>query len=420
MKVTVPVTIDDAKLTSSTAVEPIVPTEWDSGTTYALGAIVKIAASFACYESIYAGSHSNKNPTTNPTYWRQFGSTETAWSGATTYAAGDTVSSAAYHRVYESLQAGNLNHAVPVPPETENSYWIDIGPTNKWAMLDLSRNTQTVIASPLTVEVAPGERINAVAALGLEGQWLSIKVTSAAFLATTEGTTYAGIIWPLPYDATRTYALNECVNTSGGTMYRSLADDNIAHTPASSPTYWSTTNSDGSAVTGDMTNLTTRQVLDHYMYAFAPFATRPGVVEFDIPPYSDCVVKVIVTSSVANCKCSGIVVGTYADIGEVQFTAESDAINFSTVDRDIYGTATLVKRRSVPKTSQTLMLDKTRIDYVYAIRSALNAVPALWTAVEDSSSEFFGMMLILGVYKRFTINAANASVAVCNLELEEI
>lgn len=53
-----------------------------------------------------------------------------AWSAATTYALAATVM--VNHRVYESLQASNLDH----DPATSPLWWLDTGPTNRWAMFD--------------------------------------------------------------------------------------------------------------------------------------------------------------------------------------------------------------------------------------------------------------------------------------------
>ena len=56
-----------------------------------------------------------------------------AWSSGTTYALGDKVILTSTHRVYESLQAANTNHN---PTEAASTWWLDIGPTNRWAMFD--------------------------------------------------------------------------------------------------------------------------------------------------------------------------------------------------------------------------------------------------------------------------------------------
>ena len=117
MRATLPVLITTAKLTSSTVAEPFAPSAYNSGTTYALGDIVSVAADFVIYESLAASNIAN-TPKTSPLWWRKIGVTETAYSTGTTYALGDTCS--ANHRVYESLQASNTNKPLPVLPETLN------------------------------------------------------------------------------------------------------------------------------------------------------------------------------------------------------------------------------------------------------------------------------------------------------------
>ena len=82
----------------------------------------------------------------------------TEWSGATTYAVGDKVISLTTHRIYESAAAANLNKD---PTDIANRtgttiWWVDIAPTNKWAMFDAVNNTQTIDTSPIIVAVLPG------------------------------------------------------------------------------------------------------------------------------------------------------------------------------------------------------------------------------------------------------------------------
>lgn len=85
----------------------------------------------------------------------------TAWAAGTTYAIGQRAHSAVTHRVYESLKAGNIGHD---PTDLTNqttatgvgTWWIDIGPTNKWAMFDGLISSQTVANSPMVIKLRPG------------------------------------------------------------------------------------------------------------------------------------------------------------------------------------------------------------------------------------------------------------------------
>jgi hypothetical protein len=286
---------------------------------------------------------------------------EANYNAGTTYAVDAQVVDPATHRKYQSLQGGNVGKPLPVYPITKNDWWFDIGVTNQRAMFDLERNTQTV---------------------GIDQPDGSSKIVV-------------------------TFAPGERVNTIA---VLGMEADSITVTATSS----------GMPVYSATEDLRVREVLDHYMYAYKPFSTRPSFVRFDMPPFSNIVITVTVKKNTSGVKCGSVVVGTYAYVGATQRDAESDALNFSTIDRDAFGKASLVRKRSVPKTVQRLYLAKARVNDVAAIRLQLNAIPALWTGLDDGTDGYFDILLILGIYKKFTINTTHPQTAIINLELEEI
>lgn len=416
MRVIPPVTIDDHTPITNDAPEPWNPNEWLIGTTYGKGAIVKMDAKNKIYESLQ-GSNTGKSPDVSPLWWSKVGVVEDAWSSGLVYALGDTCSSSganSYHRVYESLQDSNQGNALPVPPETINDWWQDVGPTNAYAMFDLSRNTQTVYSAAsdaptnttLTVVVTPGQRGNSLALLGIEADSVSI---SAASPSNPSPTTRK---YPLAWSSTTTYKKGDCCTASSGTSYKSLVDANLNHTPPNA-SYWSVVN-------GAYFDLSARQVFDAYDYAFLPFDYRRSAVVFDIPPYSDVVITIKLTRITGNVKIGSFCFGNYGYLGSLAWGAEADSLNFSTIERDTFGNSILVPRRTVPKTAQTLYVDKARVDKIRDVRTLLNAVPAVWTAIDDSTDLYFDSLVILGVYKKFSINVDNVQQSIVSLELEEI
>jgi len=96
-----------------------------------------------------------------------------AYNAGTTYALGDRRIRTSTHRIYESLTAGNIGNT----PETSPVQWLDVAPTNRWAMFDSVVGTVTTLASPLTVVLAPGA-INAIALLELVGTSVTVSMTS--------------------------------------------------------------------------------------------------------------------------------------------------------------------------------------------------------------------------------------------------
>lgn len=338
---------------TTTTVPEVAAAAYNAGTTYALGNEVSVAGAAGLqtqYRSLQ-NSNTGHTPASSPTWWVNIGDVYQAYNSGTTYALGDRVQDNANHLIYEALTAGESGNAL-----TNTAKWLEIGPTNAYAMFDTLRSTATTAPSSISVTITPGQRVDAIAVLGLVAN--SITITE---------------------DSGVTEVFSETID------------------------------------------LNTREVFDWYGYFFNQFTTQGAVARFAIPPYSNGVITVTATATSGNVSIGAVVVGLQEYIGAVQYSAESDVLNFSTVDRDFDGNVnTMVQRRNVPKTVQSIYLDKARVNRVRAVREELNAVPAVWSGLDDDAHEYFESLLILGFYKRFSINLRQPTVAVISLELEEI
>lgn len=355
MNVIPPLDITDAMLTSSTLVE-VAPSAYNAGTTYAIGNTVSVAGSAglrAVYESLQNGNTGN-TPASSPLWWEYIGDVYQAYSGGATYALGDLVQDNTNHLIYESLVGSNLGNAL-----TDTTKWLEIGPTNKWAMFDTLRNTPASSPVPITVVITPGERIDSVGIVGLIANELEITLTSTL---------------------------------GGGAVFTETID------------------------------LNTRDVGNWYQYFFEPFSAQPSVVRFNIPPYTDGVLTITATASSGNVEIGAVVIGMQEYIGAIQYDAESDVLNYSSVTRDFAGgTSSMVQRRNVPRTLQQVFIDKSRVNRIRAFRDAYGGTPVLWSGLDDMDTDgYFEALLILGFYKRFTINVRHPETAVLSLELEEV
>jgi hypothetical protein len=74
------------------------------------------------------------------------------WAGATSYPIGARVMRAATHRIYESLVGANAGN----DPAGVSGKWLDVGPTNRWAMFDQALGTSTSLAGTIVVTLDPG------------------------------------------------------------------------------------------------------------------------------------------------------------------------------------------------------------------------------------------------------------------------
>lgn len=87
------------------------------------------------------------------------------YSASTAYVVGARVILPATHRAYESLTAGNAGH----DPATDAANWLDLGPTNRWAMFDQALGTATVATGSLVVQLKPGTFADTIAVLDAVG-----------------------------------------------------------------------------------------------------------------------------------------------------------------------------------------------------------------------------------------------------------
>jgi hypothetical protein len=387
MRVIPPLAITDAMLISTTAPEPGVgEAAWASGTTYGLGDKVIIGAPTSTVTITIASpgvvswtAHGLADATL--VAFTSTGSLPTGLAVGTAYyvvnsttdsfqlaqtadgtpivtsgsQSGAHTATAHVHRVYESLQATNVGHPPAVADSAE--WWQDDGPTNRWAMFDLLRNTATEIASPLTVTIAPGRRVNSIALLGLVADTVTITATSVA---------------------------------GGGTVY---------------------------SYTG---SLTFRRTMEWYGYFYGELGNAPNLVKFDLPAYTDLQITITLERAGGYVSCGAVVVGTNVYVGRTLHDAENDALNFSTVDRDTFGNSILIPRRTVPKVNAQVRITKTNVPRVIDLRVQLNAVPAVWAGLDEDDAGYFGALLILGIYKQFTVTADQPEEALVALELEEV
>lgn len=277
---------------------------------------------------------------------------ETAWNAGAAYTVGQQAIRTTTHRVYQRLVAGTT----ATGPESDPINWLDVGPTQRWAMFDTLRNSATSSTSNLVVTITPGQRVDSIALMGLVGAVVTITMTVGA-----------------------------------ATVYTSAASLLRRTTGA-----WSD-------------------------YFFGSFVWGGSLVKFDLPPYVGAAVSIAVEPVDGAARCGAMVVGRSVYLGEVEHQASSEAQNYSTVTRDAFGNATLVPRRTVPASRQSIVTPVSNVDKLRELRALGNATPMVWSGLDDKDQHyFFESLLLLGVYKEFTITDDNSVFAKVQLSLEEI
>jgi len=338
-------------------------TAWVSGSAYASGAKVYRATTNCVYQCIKDVIVSSTNSTILPEASILLDIPywvrldALPWVSGTTY----TYSAASPVQVTYNNRTYEIIATTTVnttlPTSTSPTYWFDVGPSNRWGAFDYLRNSTSKVRDQMIISVATGSRVDSAVLVGL----------------TEVGNAVVTVYSP----------------STGTTIYN----------------------------TGR--NLTTKSSTTWYDYFFTSSGTIKSAVFSNLPPYTDAIVSIVLTG--ANVGCGGLILGRAQWLGSLQRGATSEIINFSTVTRDIFGNATMVQRRNIPKTNQTLYLDKSYINAVRLVRDQLNATPAAWVGLDDIPDQtYFETLLIVGFYRTFTINIDNPIGVIVNLELEEI
>jgi hypothetical protein len=116
------------------------------------------------------------------------------WSSTATCALGARVMRATTHRLYENLTAGNVGN----DPAGVSGQWLDVGPTNRWAMFDEALGTSTASVNSIQV-VLNADAANAVALLDVVAT--SVRVRATGYDRTTDAGPGAITFLDLPADA---------------------------------------------------------------------------------------------------------------------------------------------------------------------------------------------------------------------------
>ncbi|MDB5937549.1 MAG: hypothetical protein JWQ01_4893 [Massilia sp.] len=322
--------------------------------------------------------------------------------GGTTYGAGATVSVAGTlnsYDCYTSLQAGNIGHT----PATSPTWWAFAGTTygaygaGTFALGDRVINTTTHNVYESLIASNTGN------ALTDETKWFLVGKT---------------IKWA-QFDVLRNTA-----TVGASPLVTILAPgvriDAIALLGLVATSVNITMVLNGVTVYSYTQNLNQREVLNGYDYCFKPFGTQKALALFNLPPYSTAVTTITLVNAGGLVECGGCFIGSAVYIGDIQYEAESDALNFSSVTRDAQGNATLTPERNVPKVIGQIFLPKSLVNTAYELRDKLNGTTAVWASINDGTDGYFNSLLIQGFYRRFTINVKYPQHAIISVELEEV
>lgn len=141
----------------------------------------------------------------------------------------------------------------------------------------------------------------------------------------------------------------------------------------------------------------------------------------DIPLITNYTLDIVISGAGTTIYVGACIVGKSEYLGSTQRNISVDTRNYSSIERDRYGYASLTPRGSSPIINKTLSLTADLVNSVERLRGKLNAVPAVWIGMENNEiPEYYNSLVILGFYRRFSIQLDSPIHATVSLELEEV
>lgn len=282
------------------------------------------------------------------------------WSNATTYALGDRVIVLSSHKIYQSLQASNLNNNPLNDPQNEPdnlpTWWVEVSATNRWKPFDGLRNNQAVDTAPMTYVITPDVQVDGIALLNVDAQDVDVIVN---------------------FEMVEVYNQNFM--------------------------------------------MVSRVVSDWYEFFFKPFQQKKNLYIDGLPPLIGAEITVTLNrDAAANVSLGILAVGNSLFIGDAVYGAVSDVRSFSRTEPNEFGNTFLVRRNPKVLTRQRVVADKSLTTFLFELREELESVTSVWSTVDDETSDFFNAYILNGIADRFVINAENPVKTTLELELREI
>ncbi|ARR52122.1 hypothetical protein HY78_00930 [Rhizorhabdus wittichii DC-6] len=239
-----------------------------------------------------------------------------AWTSGTTYAA--TANVIRGHRRWRSLQASNLGHDPGLDDQDAPVWWVDMGPTNRYAMFDESVGTDTTAGDAITVVIAPGTTVDAIGLLDIQAETIEVSMT-----------------------------------VDGDEVYNSVQS-----------TYGT-----GQAIT----NL--------YLYFTARIGRRSVVLFMDMPRRVGCIVTLTATARPGEDVSIGTMgIGTSLEIGSTEVGAKVGITDYSLKKTDDFGNTKFVRRNYAKRNNVRVILPAENVDTVFNALAELRTIPIIWVA----------------------------------------
>ncbi len=285
------------------------------------------------------------------------------WTAAGGYALGQRVIRRSTHRVWESLIERNVGH----DPATTTGAWLDVGPTNRWAMFDQALGSVTTDEAPIVVTLRPGPSASGLAILDCNAA--SVRVQAPGYDRTVAPTGGSGAALFLDLSLAAGASITVTLTPFGEAATRVVWDDGFAWDDSST---WQDT------VAGTAT-------VEPPSWADAEAVS--DATEWQDSRGGDGTVFV-----------GTLLLGILRPLGITERSATSGITDYSRRETDEFGETMIVPRAWAKRMAAKALIRTDAVDQVVGRIAAVRAVPSLWLGDAGVDS-----LIVYGFFKDFSV-----------------
>ena len=304
-----------------------------------------------------------------------------AWSATTSYTAGARVIRTTTHRIYQAVAdiTGNASNTTP-EADTPHVQWVEIAPTNRWAMFDQRVASRSVgTSSGLSVQIQPG-RCNGVALMDMVYvSDFTLEVVWAAESGITK-------------DETTDYAYGITLRTIiTATQIRLIYTANLRQRNVSN---WKEYFLEPYAIKTD---------------AFIGFASRNDAtitLTVPAPGVGEPVPEI-----------GAFMFGNFIELGDVGRDADAGAESYTVIQTDDWGISQIVERDYVKRVTYPVLVYNYGLNRLFSTLAELQSKPAVFVGSDDFR---YTPYTVYGVVESFNVGGDNGTASICNVNVKGI
>ena len=285
------------------------------------------------------------------------------WTAAGGYALGQRVIRRSTHRVWESLIDRNVGH----DPATTTGAWLDVGPTNRWAMFDQALGSVTTDEAPIVVTLRPGPAASGLAILDCNAA--TVRVQAPGYDRTVAPTGGSGGALFLDLLLAAGASITVTLAPFGKVAQRVVWDDGFA---------WDDSVAWQDTVAGTAT--------------VEPPSWADGEGVSDTKKWQDS------RGGDGTVFVGTLLLGILRPLGITEGSATSGITDYSRRETDEFGETMIVPRAWAKRMAGKALIRTDAVDQVVGRIAAVRAVPSLWLGDAGVDS-----LIVYGFFKDFSV-----------------